>query len=361
MASIAKRPDGAYRARYYDPSGKQHAKHFRRKTDAQQWLDRETAELVAGAWVDPKAAKITLGEWCRTWLAGYGTRKPRTVRQAEVHISKITEAFGARRLDSIRPSEVKSWTAALHAEGLADSYIYAIHARLAQVLSDAVHDGVLTRSPVSRRTSPKAGKQRPHVASTEHVWVLHDAMGERYRSGLLLASFAGLRLAEVCGLRVSDVDFMRGIVNPALQYPADPLKTEISRTAVPIPESLALTLGPRRRVLGQRLVADRRGGPPARTLASAARLPRGAGQGGRPAGRLPVPRPAALLRLAADQLGRRRQGGAGPAAARVSQDHLGHIRAPVAGLRRQHAGRRRQGLGGPRHEDSGASWGLSGD
>jgi integrase len=144
--------------------------------------------------------------------------------------------------DSIRPSEVKSWTAALHAEGLADSYIYAIHARLAQVLSDAVHDGVLTRSPVSRRTSPKAGKQRPHVASTEHVWVLHDAMGERYRSGLLLASFAGLRLAEVCGLRVSDVDFMRGIVNPALQYPADPLKTEISRTAVPIPESLALTL-----------------------------------------------------------------------------------------------------------------------
>src|SRR5215207_2129159 len=179
MASIAKRPDGAYRARYHDPSGKQHAKHFRRKTDAQQWLDRETAKLVSGAWVDPKAAKITVGEWCRTWLAGYGTRKPRTVRQAEVHISKITEAFGARRLHSIRPSEVKSWTAALHAEGLADSYIYAIHARLAQVLSDAVHDGVLTRSPVSRRTSPKAGKPRPYVASTEHVWTLHDP----WRSG----------------------------------------------------------------------------------------------------------------------------------------------------------------------------------
>jgi integrase len=35
---------------------------------------------------------------------------------------------------------------------------------------------------------------------------------------------------------------MRGIVSPAVQYPADPLKTDISRTAVPIPESLALTL-----------------------------------------------------------------------------------------------------------------------
>src|SRR5215218_8325203 len=211
MASIAKRPDGAYRARYYDPYGKQHAKHFRRKTDAQQWLDRETAKLVSGAWVDPKAAKIT-------------------------------EAFGARRLDSIRPSEVKSWTAALHTEGLADSYIYALHARLAQVLSDAVHDGVLTRSAVSRRTSPKAGKQRPYVASTERVWELHDAMGERYRAALLLAAFAGLRLAEVCGLRLSDVDFMRGIVSPVQQYPADPLKTEMSRTPIPIPSSLALAL-----------------------------------------------------------------------------------------------------------------------
>ena len=68
------------------------------------------------------------------------------------------------------------------------------------------------------------------MATTEQVWALHDAMGERYRAGLLLAAFAGLRLAEVCGLRVSDVDFMRGIVTPALQYPADPLKTEISRT-----------------------------------------------------------------------------------------------------------------------------------
>ena len=95
---------------------------------------------------------------------------------------------------------------------------------------------------MSRRTSPKAGTQRPYVASTEHIWSLHDALGERYRPGLLLAAFAGLRLAEVCGLRVADVDFMRGIVTPAVQYPAEELKTETSRTPIPIPTSLALTL-----------------------------------------------------------------------------------------------------------------------
>ncbi len=58
----------------------------------------------------------------------------------------------------------------------------------------------------------------------------------------MLGAFAGLRVAEACGLRVADVDFMRGIVHPVQQYPADPLKTEISRSPIPIPSELALML-----------------------------------------------------------------------------------------------------------------------
>jgi integrase len=228
MASIAKRP-------------KEHARHFRRRTDAQQWLDQEVTKQQTGSWVAPRAAKITVEEWCKRWLVGYGTRKPSTVRMAEVHVAKIIAAFGPRRLDSIRPSDIKGWLVQLQAEH-ASSYVYALHARLAQVLADAVHDGVLARNPCSRRTAPRTGSQRPYVATTEQIWALHDAMDERYRAGLLLAAFAGLRLAEVCGLRVSDVDFMRGVVSPVQQYPADPLKTEMSRTPIPIPSSLALTL-----------------------------------------------------------------------------------------------------------------------
>lgn len=241
MASIQKRPDGRWRARYRDGVGKEHARHFTRKTDGQRWLDQETAKLQTGTWVDPRTGRLTVGEWCATWLAGYATRKPSTVRMAEVHVAKIVEHFGASRLDAVRPSDVKSWLVKLQRDHAA-SYVYALHARLGQVFSDAVHDGVLVRSPVSRRTSPPGAKQRPYVATTAQVWALHDALGERYRPGLLLAAFAGLRLAETCGLRVTDVDFMRGIVAPVQQYPAEPLKTEMSRTPVPIPEDLALTL-----------------------------------------------------------------------------------------------------------------------
>jgi integrase len=120
--------------------------------------------------------------------------------------------------------------------------VHARHSRLAQVFSDAVHDGIVPRSPCSRRTSPGAGGQRPYVATTAQVWALHDAMPARLRAAILVGAFAGLRLAEACGLRVADVDFMRGIISPRVQFPADELKTEISRTPVPVPASMALEL-----------------------------------------------------------------------------------------------------------------------
>jgi hypothetical protein len=55
VASIAKRPDGQWRARYRDAAGKEHSKHFDRKIDAQRWLDEVTTAIVTGQYVDPRS------------------------------------------------------------------------------------------------------------------------------------------------------------------------------------------------------------------------------------------------------------------------------------------------------------------
>lgn len=122
--------------------------------------------------------------------------------------------FGSYPLGSLRPSQIRSWMTRLREEGLEDSYIYALHGRLAQIMNDAVHDGLLAKSPCSRRTSPHMGQQRVYVATTAQVWDLYDLFPERIRLAVLLGAFVGLRLAETCGLRPEDVDFMRGIVHP---------------------------------------------------------------------------------------------------------------------------------------------------
>jgi integrase len=134
----------------------------------------------------------------------------------------------------------KAWTAKLKADGYGDSYVYALHGRFSQIMADAVHDGILAKNPCSRRTSPGAGKQRPYCATTEQIWSLYDVFPAHLRPAILLGAFVGLRTAEGCGLRTSD--FMRGIVTPAVQWPAQPLKSETSKAPVPIPSELALQL-----------------------------------------------------------------------------------------------------------------------
>jgi hypothetical protein len=42
----------------------------------------------------------------------------------------------------------------------------------------------------------------------------------------------------VSGLRVADVNFLRGVVHPAQQWPDKPLKTGGSAQPIPIPQGL---------------------------------------------------------------------------------------------------------------------------
>lgn len=227
---------------WLDPAGKEKSQAFAVKVKAKAYGADQEADAKRGPYIDPKLARTTVEAWCKTWLTGYATRRRSTVRQAKVHVAQIIAEFGALPLSAVRPSHVRSWTARLQAEGLAASYVYALHSRLSQIMSDAVHDGMLVRSPCSRRTSPGSAKQRAYVATTGQIWALYDAVLPRHRVAVLLGAFAGLRIAEACGLRVADVDFMRGVIRPAVQYPAEPLKTEVSQTAIPIPETLSAEL-----------------------------------------------------------------------------------------------------------------------
>lgn len=237
MASISKRPNGRYRLRWRDHSGKEFARDFALKRDAEAEKAKIVTALNAGTLVDPKSQKITFDVWSKKWLAAYNVRES-THRQAEVHLEIIEEEFGARRINTIRPSDVKAWIAKLQKEGRAPSYVYALHSRLRQVMQDALHDGLVTVNPCSRRTAPPMGRQRPYVATSEQVWALYDAMPTHTRGAVLLGAFAGLRVAEVAGLRRDDVNWLKGVVSPVQQWPDRPLKTAESMADIPVPREL---------------------------------------------------------------------------------------------------------------------------
>lgn len=230
-----------WRARYRGPDGREYAKHARLKREAQEWLDEATAAMRAGTWVDPATSKMTLGEWLDKWLAGYQSKRPSTLKSAQTHAAIIREQFGKRQMRTIQPSDIRAWTATL-SKRYSTSYVYAIHRRLHQVLDDAVHDGLLPRNPVSRRTAPPTAAQRAYVASTEQVWALYDALKPEYRNMVLLGAFAGLRIAEIAALTRDDVDWVEGSITVTRQYGKEELKTSKASTTIPIPLDLAAML-----------------------------------------------------------------------------------------------------------------------
>jgi integrase len=243
MASIGpRRPDGTYRARYRDASGKEHAKHFRRKADAQRWLDEVTASVVTGTYVDPRAGRVTFREAAMTYI-GSAYLRPESHRTYGSYLrNHILPVFGERQLRSITPSEVRGFIRAKQ-DVLAPTTVTAVYNLMAAIFNAAVLDGTLGKSPCVK-AQPVKGKAQPFtVLEPAQVWALADAMPARWRVGVLIAAGCGLRVGETLGLRMHRIDFLRRELSVEEQLVRRkgeglvlaPPKTKTSRAVVPVP------------------------------------------------------------------------------------------------------------------------------
>src|SRR5215210_6505510 len=110
MASIVKRPNGRWRARYRErPGGPQRARHFDRKVDAERFLARIQGQLFDGSYIDPAAGNRLFGDYAASWQRAQ-VHRPTTVAQVDNHLrNHVLPTFGDRPIASIRPSEVQAW------------------------------------------------------------------------------------------------------------------------------------------------------------------------------------------------------------------------------------------------------------
>jgi hypothetical protein len=185
MASVKKRPDGQWRARYRDPAGKEHAKHFARKVDAQRWLDEVTASMVTAAYVDPKAGRVTFAGYFAGW-AQRQVWESGTDRAVRLAAGSVT--FGDVALASLRHSHVERWVKAMQtaprgegrSPGLAPSTIRTRVNNVRGVLRAAVRDRVIASDhfPNSSDPSDVYDEQPIHdVADVVHSHA-HRSFGE---------------------------------------------------------------------------------------------------------------------------------------------------------------------------------------
>ena len=156
MAHISRYHSGGWQARYRDAAGRQHAKHFRRKVDAQDWLNAVSSSMVTGTYTDPRTSRITLKDWSATWFAGQLHLKAtgRTRVEGIVRLY-IVPRWGSTSLRDVSHAEVQAWVTQLQAGGLSASSVQRAHGILSQMLDLAVRDRRLTINPAKGVKLPR--------------------------------------------------------------------------------------------------------------------------------------------------------------------------------------------------------------
>ncbi|MGK0715125.1 site-specific integrase [Leucobacter sp. W1153] len=205
MASIQKRPNGKWRARYRDPDGKEHARHFDRKIDAQKWVKEVDASVLTGHYVDPKAGEITLNNYFTKWEARQ-IWAPATKSTARNAIKRCS--FKDLPVKLIRKSHVETFVKEMHVEGLAVSTIKLNMRFVQMVLKAAVDDRLIPSNPTVGVKPPKAERSVEIVVpDVEEVGKLINAAERPLRLLVALCAFAGLRRGEAVAVQLGDFDF----------------------------------------------------------------------------------------------------------------------------------------------------------
>lgn len=192
-----------WRARYHDDEGKEHAKHFALKRDAEQWLDEVTTSVVTGQYVHPRAGDVTWESWTADWVKRQSWADG-TVEAAQTALQSVPWVKDG--IGGVKRSHVEAWVAAETKRGLAASTIRTRLNYVQMAFRAAVLDKVIPASPAVGVKTPrprKAGSAMKILTADQVRAVLAEA-GE-FRGFVEACLFAGLRLGEAAGLQARDV------------------------------------------------------------------------------------------------------------------------------------------------------------
>jgi len=247
MGSVKKRPDGMWRARYRDDAKHEHARHFRRKIDAERWLSTVEADMLRGTYVDPRAGRMSFREYAEQWRVGQ-VHRPTTQAQLETHLRRHAYPyFGDRPINSVRSSELQAWVRRLSVlvDGkamLAPATVEVVYRYVSAIFKAAVSDRLIVASPCGGIRLPKIEPKRIKPISTETVTQLRAAMVARCRELVMLGAGTGVRQGEAFAVELDHIDWLRRslrvcqqlVLMPGEAPKIAPLKTASSYRTIPL-------------------------------------------------------------------------------------------------------------------------------
>ena len=226
------RSSGRYQVRYVNPltgARETAGRTFGTKMAAEVWAAERRRQIDRGRIEAEKPKPITFAAYSQTWLEGrHVAGRPIKTRTRDHYQTLLDQhllpTFGNRQLTAIRPADVRAW----HAVTLVDKPTMRSHSYslLRTIFTSAVADELIDANPariVGAGRTKRVHKIKP--ASVAELADLTEAMPERLRLMVTLASWCAMRFGEVIELRRGDIDLSAQVIRirrAAVRVKADP-------------------------------------------------------------------------------------------------------------------------------------------
>ncbi|MFD8531359.1 tyrosine-type recombinase/integrase [Streptosporangium canum] len=202
-------PSGRWQARYRGPDDIDRAapETFANKRDAEIWLTKKEAEILAEDWSNPDLGKVSFKEYGSDWVDERPGLRPKTVQLYEgLFRLHLVPTFGNLAVSEIKAAHVRKWRKTLLDGGLGPVTVAKAYRLLKAIMNTAVEDKMIKSNPCQIKSGGKEESPERPTLTMEQLFILAGTIEPRFRALVLLATFGSLRWGELAALRRKNLD-----------------------------------------------------------------------------------------------------------------------------------------------------------
>lgn len=261
----SQRKDGRYAYKYVDAFGKSQFVYAWKlvptdRTPAGKREDislREKEQQIhqdLNDGIDTAGKKITVYELFKKYLKQQRNSRLTTQNTYRYLLEFLKkDKFGAKRIDTVKISDVKAWLLELRDSGLAYSTVLFYKRALKPAFKMALHDDCIRNNPFDfSLNSVMKNDTKSRQALTQEqeerllTYIQSDVCYRKHYDEIIVLLRTGLRISEFCGLTVNDLDFKNRIINVDHQlikvskigYVVQPPKSENGIRQIPMSDEV---------------------------------------------------------------------------------------------------------------------------
>lgn len=218
--------DGRYRYKYNDVFGKRKSVYSWRLTESDPYpkgkrndislreKEKEVEKALRNA-VATNGGNMTVLELVQKYISQKRGVKHNTQANYNFVINVIKkEDFGARRIDTIKLSDAKTWLIKLQDDGKGYSPIHSIRGVVRPAFQMAVDDDLINKNPFEFKLATVVVNDsvtREAITRKQQKeflrFVKEDKHFSKYYDGIYILFNTGLRVSEFVGLTINDIEF----------------------------------------------------------------------------------------------------------------------------------------------------------